>query len=93
MRKTIEVEYVGIEDIQEIIDNAYALMLEGHYVNVSISNGVDKPLVSVMIMLDGWDSNGKFDYDYKFYMTDSEDDVNSMNECKSTLNNLLSEEE
>ena len=46
-----------------------------------------------MIMLDGFDSNGKYDYDYRFYMTDAERDVNSMYECKSTLNNLLCEEE
>lgn len=93
MRKTIEVEYVGIEDIQEIMENAHALMLEGHYVTVSISNRVEKLFVSVMIMLDGWNSDGMFDYDYMFYMTDDEEDVRIMNECKSTLNNLLSEEE
>ena len=93
MRKTIEVEYVGIEDIQEIMENAYALMREGHYVTVSVSNRVEKLFVSVMIMLDGWNSDGMFDYDYTFYMTDDEEDVRIMNECKNTLNNLLSEEE
>ena len=93
MRKTIEVEYVGIEDIQEIMENAYALMREGHYVTMSVSNRVEKLFVSVMIMLDGWNSDGMFDYDYTFYMTDDEEDVRIMNECKSTLNNLLSEEE
>lgn len=93
MRKTIEVEYVGIEDIQEIMESAYALMREGHYVSVSFSNRVEKLFVSVMIMLDGWNSDGMFDYDYMFYMTDDEEDVRIMNECKSTLNNLLSEEE
>lgn len=93
MRKTIEVEYVGIEDIQEIMESAYALMREGHYVNVEISQGVFSVAVSVMIMLDGFDCLGTYDYDYKFYMTDKEQDVNTMNECKSTLNNLLSEEE
>ena len=38
MRKTIEVEYVGIEDVQEIMDDAYAATKEGHFVNVSFSN-------------------------------------------------------
>ena len=93
MKKTVEIEYVGIEDVQEIIDDAYAVMREGHYVNVQISQGVFDVSVSVMIMLDGFDSNGKYDYDYRFYMTDTERDVNSMYECKSTLNNLLCEEE
>ena len=93
MKKIIEVEYVGIEDIQEIMENAYALMREGHYVTVSVSNRVEKLFVSVMIMLDGWNSDGMFDYDYTFYMTDDEEDVRIMNECKNTLNNLLSEEE
>ena len=93
MRKTIEVEYVGIEDIQEIMENAYALMREGHYVTMSVSNRVEKLFVSIMIMLDGWNSDGMFDYDYTFYMTDDEEDVRIMNECKSTLNNLSSEEE
>ena len=40
MKKIVEVEYVGIEDIQEIIESAYAVMREGHYVNVQISQGV-----------------------------------------------------
>ena len=93
MKKIVEVEYVGIEDIQEIVESAYAVMREGHYVNVQISQGVFDVAVSVMIMLDGFDSNGKYDYDYRFYMTDTERDVNSMYECKSTLNNLLCEEE
>ena len=93
MKKIIEVEYVGIEDIQEIMDDAYALMREGHYVTMSGSNRVEKLFVRIMIMLDGWNSDGMFDYDYTFYMTDSEEDVKIMNECKNTLNNLLSEEE
>ena len=38
MRKTVEIEYVGIEDIQDIMDDVYALMREGHYVNVSFYN-------------------------------------------------------
>ena len=34
MRKTIEVEYVGIEDVQEIMDDAFAKMKEDNYANV-----------------------------------------------------------
>ena len=30
MIKTVEIEYVGIEDIQEIIDDIYAVIKEGH---------------------------------------------------------------
>ena len=32
MIKTVEIEYVGIEDIQEIIDDIYAVIKEGHHV-------------------------------------------------------------
>ena len=91
MKKTVTVEYVGIEDVQEIIDDAYALMKEGHYVNVSISNVSEMPLVSVGIMLGGFDVDKKRDYDFDFYMSDDESDVKCMNECKNTIKNLLVE--
>ena len=30
MRKMVEIEYVGIEDVQEILDDARAVMSVGH---------------------------------------------------------------
>ena len=91
MKKTVTVEYVGIEDVQDIIDDAYALMKEGHYVSVQIGSVSEMPLVSVGIMLGGFDVDKKRDYDFDFYMSDDEIDVNCMNECKNTLKNLLVE--
>ena len=91
MKKTVTVEYVGIEDVQDIIDDAYALMKEGHYVNVSISNVSEMTMVRVGIMLGGFDMNKERDYDFDFYMSDDEIDVKMMNECKNILKNLLVE--
>ena len=93
MRKTVEVEYVGIEDVQEIMDDAFALMKEGHYANVEVSNyRNDIALVRVHIMIGGFDSEREYDYDYSFYMTDKYEDVEEMNACKSVMKNLLVEE-
>ena len=93
MRKTVEVEYVGIEDVQEIMDDAFALMKEGNYANVEVSNYRDgNALVRVHIMIGGFDSEREYDYDYSFYMTDRHDDVDEMNACKSVMKNLLVEE-
>lgn len=91
MKKTVTVEYVGIEDVQDIIDDAYALMKEGHYVSVSISNVSEMTMVRVGIMLGGFDANKERDYNFDFYMSDDEIDVNMMNECKNILKNLLVE--
>ena len=90
MRKTVEVEYVGIEDVQEIMDDAYALIKEGHYVSFSIS-GEDVAMVCLSISLNGFNS-GNYDYSFIFYMTDKASDVEIMNRCKSTINNLLVKE-
>ena len=94
MKKTVEVEYVGIEDVQDIMDDAYALMLEGHYANVEMSNITPElKRVSVNIIIGGWGSNkNSFDYSFSFYMSESETDVAAMNECKHTLKSLLEEE-
>ena len=93
MRKTVEVEYVGIEDVQEIMDDAFALMKEGHYANVEVSNyRNDIALVRVHIMIGGFDSEREYDYDYSFYTTDKHEDVEEMNACKSVMKNLLVEE-
>lgn len=90
MRKTVEIEYVGIEDVQEIMDDAYALIKEGHYVSFSIS-GADEAMVTLSISLNGF-NNGNSDYSFIFYMSDNSEDVHTMNKCKSILNNLLVKE-
>ena len=92
MRKTIEIEYVGIEDIQEITDDLYALMRDGHYASIDMSNVGDTVYVRVLIMLNGLDFDKEYDYQFAFYMTEDVDDLKAMNECKSILKNLLVEE-
>ena len=89
MKKTIEIEYIGIEDVWQILEYSRAVMSRGHYVNFSISNAEMLPLVCVKIMLGGFVDSGNYDYSYMFYMTDKENDVAVMNKCKSTLRNLL----
>ena len=89
MKKTIEIEYVGIEDVWQILEYSRAVMSRRHYVNFSINNAEGIPLVCVKIMLDGFVDSGKYDYSYEFYMSDKENDVDTMNKCKSMLRNLL----
>ena len=55
MKKMIEIEYVGIKDVQEILEYAKAVMSRGHYINVSIGNVGELPLVTVNIILGGFD--------------------------------------
>ena len=93
MRKMVEIEYVGIEDIQEITDDLYALMLNGHYANIEMSNVGDAVCIRVLIMLNGLDFDKEYDYIFTFYMTEDADDLKAMNECKAILNNLLAEEQ
>lgn len=93
MKKTVEVEYVGIEDVQEIIDDAYALTLLGHFVAVRMSNSNgEKILVSIDIMLDGWRESRDCDYQFMFFVTDDKRDVDDMNKCKNIIRNLLVED-
>ena len=89
MKKTVEIECVGIQDIHEIIEDAAAAMQLGHYVSVKLANRVGICEVLVYIMLGKWDSVRQFDYIYNFFATDSSFDVNEMNRCKNTLKNLL----
>ena len=89
MKKTIEIEYIGIEDVWQILEYSRAVMSRGHYVNFSISNAEGIPLVCVKIMIGGFVDSGNYDYSYMFFMTDKENDVAVMNKCKSTLKNLL----
>ena len=89
MKKTIEIEYVGIEDVWQILEYSRAVMSRRHYVNFSINNAEGIPLVCVKIMLGGFVDSGNYDYSYMFYITDKENDVAVMNKCKSMLRNLL----
>lgn len=89
MKKTIEIEYIGIEDVWQILEYSRAVMSRGHYVRFSINNAEGIPLVCVKIMLDGFVDSGNYDYSYMFYITDKENDVAVMNKCKSMLRNLL----
>lgn len=89
MKKTIEIEYIGIEDVWQILEYSRAVMSRGHYVRFSINNTEGIPLVCVKIMLDGFVDSGNYDYSYEFYMSDKENDVDTMNKCKSMLRNLL----
>lgn len=89
MKKTIDIEYVGIEDVWQILEYSRAVMSRGHYVNFSISNAEGIPLVCVKIMLDGFVDGGNYNYSYEFYMSDKENDVSEMNKCKSMFRNLL----
>lgn len=91
MKKMIEIEYVGIKDVQEILEYAKAVMSRGHYVNVSISNVGELPLVTVNIILDGFERSANYDYSYWFYMSDDEDEVAIMNDCKKELIKLIDE--
>lgn len=89
MKKTIEIEYVGIEDVWQILEYSRAVMSRGHYIIFSINNIEGLPLVSVKIMLGGFVDSGNYDYSYAFYITDKENDFITMNNCKSMLKNLL----
>ena len=89
MKKMIEIEYIGIEDVWQILEYSRAVMSRGHYVRFSISNPEGIPLVLVKIMLGGFVDSGNYDYSYMFYITDKENDIAVMNKCKSMLRNLL----
>ena len=96
MKKMVEVEYVGIEDLQDIMDDLFALQKLGHYASLEIRNlycETHETRIEVSIMLNGWDMNKEYDHHFVFFMNDNEDDVNCMNMCKSILINLLSQEE
>lgn len=92
MWKTVQKEYVGIEDFQEIADSAFALIKEGHYVSVELSNYGNIDIV-VNIMLGGWQKEKNYDYQFIIPFDDTDYAVKTMNECKNVLNNLLASEE
>lgn len=89
MKKMLEIEYVGVEDVQEIMDDCYALMKDGHFANVDFHNAGDDPICAVNIMLGGFDKDKNYSYKFLFSLTDRDYDVNKMNECKAAIKNLL----
>ena len=93
MKKVIEIEYVGIEDVYELIEDVDVLIKCGHYASVQLNENCGKPYVHVYIMIGGFDEEKSYDYDYSFRFGDNPDDIKKMNECKSTINDLLTEEE
>lgn len=93
MKKVIEVEYVGIEDIHELIEDVNVLIKCGHYASIQLNENCGKPYVHVYIMIGGFDEEKSYDYDYSFRFGDNPNDIKQMNECKSTINNLLTGEE
>ena len=93
MKKVIEVEYVGIEDIHELIEDVNVLIKCGHYASVQLNENCGKPYVHVYIMIGGFNEQKNYDYDYSFRFGDNPNDIKQMNECKCTINNLLTGEE
>ena len=89
MKKIIEIDYVGIEDIQEILDDVYAIQQEGHYAEFNFTNFCERPKINIKIWLGGWSVEKDNDYCFEFYVTDKAEDVRRMDDCKSTLKNLL----
>ena len=92
MRKTIEIEYVGIEDVMELIEDAYELQKAGHYVSVELTKCKSEPMCRVLVQCGGFDENKGYDLCATFYIRDREDDVLKMNKAKCYLKNLLTEE-
>ena len=91
MIKTVDIEYVGIEDIQEIIDDIYAVIKEGHHVYFNMMSSGNITYIDVFIMLGGFDADKAYDFKFEFSMTGNDDDVNTMNDCKTVLRSLLIE--
>lgn len=92
MRKTLEIEYVGIEDLQEILDDVYALAKNGNHVYYSSTSVNDTIFTEVYIMVGGWEADKEYDFKFRFRMTDEAEDVMRMNQCKCVLKNLLVED-
>lgn len=92
MRKTVEIEYVGIEDVMELIEDAYELQKEGHYVSVELMECSGEPMCRVVVQRGGFDESKSYDIYITFYISDDGYNVQKMNEAKCYLKNLLTEE-
>ena len=91
MIKTVEIEYVGIEDIQEIIDDIYAVIKEGHYASIDIGSVGDEVYVKVLIMLNGLDIYKDYDYTFAFYMSERANDLKAEAEALKNEKQALAE--
>lgn len=92
MKKTIEIEYVGFEDVQEIFSDAYSIMTAGNYVSTSISGlGNGEYLVDVYAQKGELNVERPNDYSCRFMLTDDEVDVARMKSCKAALKKFLRE--
>lgn len=92
MRKTIEIEYVGIEDIQDIVDDINAVINEGHHVSFQMMSLRGVMTVDIYIMLHGFNADKEYDFKFSFSMTANKEDVETMNNCKTVLRNLIVED-
>lgn len=94
MKKTVEIEYVGIEDVQDIMDLAFDVTRKtNHYVGVEMSNyRNDEPLVKCYIILGGFDVEKEYDYKFSFYLSEDKEDVEEMYNCKEILEKILDSE-
>lgn len=92
MIKTIDIEYVGIEDVQDIIDDICGVIKEGHHVYFNMMSSGNITYIDVFIMLHGFNPDKSYDFKFQFAMTGNDDDVNTMNDCKTVLKSLLVEE-
>ena len=55
MKKTVEVEYVGIEDVHDIIDDVAEVIKLGHYASVQLNEVGGNLYIAVYIMIGGFD--------------------------------------
>lgn len=95
MKKKIEVEYVGMSDVVEIMKDAVSLTKLGMFASVQVSNYIaeNPPIVTVYIHpgdASKLQRNEPYKYSFCFHLYSEEKyDVSAMNECKCIINNLL----
>lgn len=92
VKKTIEIEYVGIEDVQEILDDINAVINEGHHVSFNLMPTGNTIYVDIYIMLNGFYPDKSYDFKFQFAITGNKEDVKTMHDCKTVLKNLLVED-
>lgn len=94
MVKNVDIQCVGIEDVHELVEDVAVLNTEcGHYASIELNDICGNLHVSVYIMLGGFVEGKSYDYVYSFGFGDDPYNIKKMNECKSTINNLLTGEE
>ena len=93
MVKNVDIQCVGIVDVHELVEDVAVLIKLGHYASIQLNENCGKTYVHVYIMLGGFDEDKRYDYNYSFGFGDDPYNIKQMNECKSTINNLLTGEE